>query len=421
MFRMRKTKTVYLDGAANTPLDKEVFKAMKPYLVGYKGNSNAIHDFGIKSAEAVEKARDSISKSIGDAHKRFNVYFDSGATEGNNWIVIGLTLHLFKKKGSDFKENNYLICSSIEHASILNGCKYLKSLGFNVEFVKPNNQGVITAEAVEKIITKNEDKTPYLICIGAINNETGAYNEVTGICQVAHKCKARVLVDCTQAMSCGGSDVKICQKYHLADYMTFSSHKLYGPTGVGVLVKKKSAPLPVYMFGGNQEDKSRGGTHNVAGIVGMATAVKLLRCEYGQKKKYIDLNNYLMQQLDLLNKKYDATVFPVVEEHTPNIISLCIGHHYKFQQIANNLAILGVACSAGSACSNNEEKMTHSHVLLAMGFKPEETGNCFRVSFIKTSTRKDVDKLIQALDVIFSNNTEIQLRTIEEEEEKHEN
>lgn len=419
MLKLKKEKLVYLDGAANTPLDKRVFKAMKPYLVGFKGNSNAIHDYGIKASKAVENARESISRAIGNYHKGFNVYFDSGATEGNNWIVLGLSLYYLKKKGPKFKKDHLLICSSTEHASIINGCKFLKSLGFNVEFIKPNDQGIITDFALQKIIQKNQELIPYLICVGAVNNETGAINQITPICQTAHRYKAKVLVDCTQAMSCGGSDVKICQRYHLADYMTFSSHKLYGPTGVGCLIKKKSAPLPTYMFGGNQEDQSRGGTHNVAGIVGMSKALELLSKEYNQKSKYYVFSNYLDRSMKILSYKYGVNIFSVCEDHVPNIIDLYVSQGVQFTELANQLGVLGIACSAGSACSNTDKK-TYSHVLLSMGYKPEQINNVFRVSFTKDTSLKDIDRLSQALGTLISAQLDDN-KDIEKEEKKENN
>lgn len=388
-----KKMGVYLDGAANTPMDPEVLKAMLPYMNGYVGNSHSDHFFGAESSVAVSEARTSIADNLGVTPEE--VFFTSGATEGNNQVILGLALHELETNGHKKK----VICSAIEHSSVLMCCKKLEKLGFDVVYVRPKRTGMISVIDVARYL----DNDTLLVCVMAVNNETGVANPLNSIAYQAHRKGAKLLGDCTQALTFGGEYANLGTVYPLVDYMTFSAHKIYGPTGVGILIAQKGAPLYPILSGGSQENGLRGGTHNLAGIVGTAKAVGLLRGE-ADAPLYFRLLKYLKEKVDQLNSSLlpeSPICFTVPFSYTAhcNIVSLNCSGVGKFEDYAATLSNYGVAVSAGAACDVTEPGVPPkpSHVLTAMGISPEVAKMTIRVSFTKYTTTKDIDALIDAI------------------------
>ena len=392
-------KNLYLDGAANTPLDKKVFKAMKPYMKQkYVGNSFSPHLHGGMAMAAIEQSRRNILNNFGypeDSEEK--VYFTSGSTEANNWVIQSLCLHELEKAHNDpsYVMRNHIVCSSIEHASILSTCEAMKKLGFVISYVKPtglrhNSPGCITPIKVLKAMTNNT----LLVCVMAVNNETGVENQVNEIAKIAHRRNAYILTDITQALSYGGNDINLFEKYPLIDYMTMSGHKIYGPLGVGCLIKASNAPLYSLIHGGHQEDGLRGGTMNTAGIVGLSKAVELMR-KFSHKDHYIKLFDYLI-------KNIDSDVILNIEPSYKNIVSLNIGKIGKFPfQAVDFMDINGVSCSAASACHTEFEPtfedLTFSYVLKELGFSEKQMINTIRLSFTKFTTIKDIKKFCKII------------------------
>lgn len=377
-------KSVYLDGAATTPLDRKVYKSMKPYLKsGFVGNTMSIHPHGVEASVAVENAR----QEIGHALKVpvDNIIFTSGATEGNNQVVNS---YIEKILNDPTYDRDTIICSTIEHDSVLVPCKRAKEKGVNVIFINPT-QGYLKASDFVPYIN---NKTA-LVCCMALNNETGLLNETYTICSMAKDYGAKTLVDCTQVISYCGDQIHIGVNFKYATYMTLSAHKIYGPAGVGCLIARDKKDLLPLNFGGAQEKMLRGGTMNVCGIVGMATALKKAE-EKDLSTKYKKLYNYFCL---LKNKKRLNVVCNFVPDHK-NIISIQYTQDLP-QDLAQLLSQNGVSVSAGSACDANHDADTFngSHVLLAMGMTEQEIRNTVRISFIKSTTKKDIRKLIKAL------------------------
>lgn len=379
-------KMIYLDGAANTPLDKTVFKQMKPYLTNkFVGNSSAAHDFGIRASQAIEESRNQVAKALRVSPEE--VFFTSGATEGNNWIIRSVA----DEQLAHGMARPKIICGATEHSSVLKTCSSLSTFGFEVIFVQPTKRGSITLSNVRKII---DDKT-CLVCIMAINNETGVANEVDKIAQLARKKGAITLCDCTQLMSYGGDDIKLSSRYPHVDCFTLSAHKFYGPTGVGAVIIRKGVKLLPFLKGGAQERGMRAGTSNTAGIVGLGAAMDQLR-DNQCATNFSLLFHYFFTKLEKCGK------LNAIPDHL-NIISANFSEYCNTDNLASVLATYGIAVSAGSACDAEHDDITGynpSHVLIAMGLKENDIRNTIRVSFTKYTTKKDIDCLFKALDDI---------------------
>jgi len=382
---MRRRKQVYLDGAANTPLDRSVIKAMRPYMSpSFCGNSNSAHKHGAKADAAVHQARKTIAKAL-DVQPD-EVFFTSGATESNNWAIKALALAELAKPEGERKTR--IIVSAIEHASVLAACDSLKPLGFEIVHVQPMpTSGAIPVSSVKKGLRK--DKT-LLVCCMAVNNETGVANAVDEMAKAAHAAGALMLVDFTQAMALGDGTIKIGRQCPHADFLSFSAHKIYGPTGVGCLIKRHDVLLPPLLSGGFQEGGIRGGTHNVAGIVGMAEAVRLLS---SSSEMYHFYERTAERLLELIGGLGNLNVIP---DH-PNIMSIDFSKSIAYPgTVADAFASKGISVSAGAACSLNGDEQLPSHVLQAMGL-PEDRILCtVRVSFTKFTKDADLKAFAKA-------------------------
>ena len=382
----KKEKGYYLDNASNTPLDRRVLSAMKPYLSEkFVGNSHSTHDFGVFASQAIELSRVKIATATG--FKPNEIYFTSGATESNNWVLKSLALHELHK------ENNpklHLVVSAIEHASIMNTCKELESWGFNITYVKPDSHGVVTAKRVRAALRFNT----LLVCIMAVNNETGVANPINSIGMIAHQNKTLMMSDCTQLLSYGSTVSKMKSKYSFVDYFTFSGHKIYGPTGTGCLIARATAPLYPFISGGGQERGLRGGTSNTAGIVGLGEAVSLI-ASTDYSKFFEQLYDYLIDQL---TKNKIPFLLNAVPDHK-NIVSLNLSKFMNDTDLASLFANYGIAVSAGSACEASSDgiETKPSHVLTALGVSEQEAHNTIRVSFSRYTTKKDIDALVKVI------------------------
>ena len=383
-------KQVYLDGAANAPIDKRVIKAMKPYLTpGFCGNSRSAHRYGAIADQAVYSARLCISKCLGVGEDE--VFFTSGATESNNWAIKALALAELAKPAKERRTR--IVCTATEHASVLAACDSLVPLGFEVVRVAPSINGGVASVDMSKAIKGGRT---LLVCCMAINNETGAYNPADTIAEVAHDAGALCLCDVTQAMSLGGRTIDFGENYPHVDMLSFSAHKIYGPTGVGCLIKRKDVELPPLLSGGAQEFGLRGGTNNVAGIVGMAEAVRLLAEDTTLEDTYIETQNLFFAECrKALGHQPLLTAFPIHR----NIVSLRLGEDldYPGPSVADAFAAKGIAVSAGAACSNGSDGQELSHVLASMGMDERAIRHTVRVSFTKFTTKEDIKAFAKAL------------------------
>lgn len=388
--RKKKNKDIYFDGAANTPVDPRVFKAMKPYLDGTLwGNSHGVHSYGISALTAVEKAREDIARALSVSPAE--VFFTSGATESNNWVLTSIVYQIRSATG-----RNRIVVSTLEHSSVTSACKRLEQADFEVCYVPYKSNKADQLRAFSCFV---DDNTALVVYMG-VNNETGEVNKINLIGQLAHEHGAYMLSDMTQYFSLGG-ETSLAQ-FDYIDYFSFSAHKIYGPTGVGCLIARHGTFTTPLIIGGSQERGMRSGTHNVAGIIGCAEALKLCQ-EEDNKKHYLHLQAMLIWGIRELNHKYDTHIqfnysSPLYQHY--NIASINLSSIKLFDDAASYLSNYGIACSAGAACNVEDDGPHPSHVLLEMGIPEEQISSCVRISFIKTSTEEEVQKFLKVLEEI---------------------
>ncbi len=349
---------VYLDYAATSPLKPQTLEKMTPYLTGVFGNPDSLHSFGREAAYAVTSARDKIAEVLGV--KPGEVYFTSGGTEADNWAV--------RQMG----EGTALL-SPIEHAAALSALS-LRKAGGNACAVSEG--GIVTPEHICGGMREDTG----LVCVMAVNNETGCIQPVEELAKAAHARGALFFSDCVQA----ACTLNLQDVLRFADGISLSAHKLGGPKGVGALIVKKGAKLSPLIVGGEQERSLRGGTLNVAGIVGFASALGLAQ----QQREEFCAHTGKLRDLfeEIIFSALGDKVKRDGENRAPNI------SHLTFvrggEAFLNVLDLNGVAASGGAACSAHAS--LPSHVMLAMGRTPEEAKRGVRFSFVAETTEEEV-------------------------------
>ena len=355
---------IYLDYAATTPVDAEVLSAMLPYLKENFGNPDSAHAVGRAAALAVSESRAWVARTLGVAPTE--VYFTSGGTEADNWAVRGLA------RGS-------AAVSSIEHAALLGGAK-LRDGGFSL--IPAGVGGIVTRAAVEAALTPDTG----LVCVMAVNNETGSIQPLKEISALCKERGIALFSDCVQA-----SSLDLKELTASCDAVSLSGHKMYGPKGVGVLVVKKGVKLRPLISGGEQERGLRGGTLNVAGIVGFAVALDKAQRERGEIERRI-------QKLrDLFEIEVKAAFGDRVRVDGENRIAGI--SHLTFESggdvLLAKLDLAGLCASGGAACSSHSS--LPSHVMLAMGRSEKEAKRGVRFSFGKDTTEEEVTKAVRII------------------------
>ena len=381
-------QTVYLDYAATTPLGSDVLERMLPYLTACYGNADSPHALGRKALAAVDTARDSLAALIGA--KPSEVYFTSGGTEADNWGIIG-GARAQKRKGK-----TKIVISAIEHHAALHAAETLQQEGFVIEYLPVNSGGRVQIESLEQAI----DENTALVCLMAVNNETGVIQPIKEMSALARKMGALSFVDGVQA----APHIEIDVKAWGVDMLSLSAHKFYGPKGVGALYIKSGVRIEKLIGGGEQERGLRGGTSNVAAIVGLSAAYQKARTDMEKNEKQLaELSAYFMQQLGEKTAKIDGFAGLVLngegEEKLPSVCNV------RFVGVENtvllfNLDLQGVCVAAGSACASASIKP--SHVLTAMGLDERSAKECIRFSFGKENTKAQidyaVDKIVQTVE-----------------------
>lgn len=389
---------IYLDNAATTKIDPRVLEAMMPYLTDEYGNAGTLYGLGRKAAEAIAKARQQVADFIGA--KTEQIIFTSGGSEANNMVFAGVKDYLMSIG------KTHIVTTEIEHDSVLNAvknlCKTQYIVGdscikpvFDAEYVLPFRNWYIPYQQVIDCIDEVTDTGTVtgLVSVMHTNNETGLKN--TWIENIGKACRERGVLfhtDCVQAAGCSELNVNDIG----CDFMSLSSHKIHGAKGVGALyVRDKSVMSPIIFGGSSQEFGLRGGTENVAGIVGFGAACELIRLNQKKDIKYI---------VELLQLLYDSIQKHLTECGLEGILHINggddVGNHGKtinmrFDNVDGETLLLmldarGVCVSAGSACRSHESEP--SHVLLAMGIDPEDARNSIRFSLSRMNTREEVEE-----------------------------
>lgn len=367
---------IYFDHAATTPLDKKVLETMLPYFSEIYGNANSQHMFGREAIKAVDNARDTIAKIINA--KPNEVYFTSGGTEADNWALRGIA-NAYKNK------KKHIIVSPIEHAAMLSTAKALEKEGFEVEYMKVDKDGFVDLEHLKSII---RDDTSLVACMLA-NNEIGTIEPIKEMAKLAHEKGALMFTDAVQACGVLKTDVKELG----VDLMSMSSHKIYGPKGVGALYVRTGVKIDSLILGGHQERMKRGGTTNVPGVVGFAKAFEVADKEREENFKYVS---------SLRDRFIDGVLknIPYVRLNGPRENRLPANADFSFEYIEGEsilftLDLKGIAVSSGSACSSGS--LEPSHVLLAIGVEEATAHGSIRFSFGKHNTEEEIDYAIDVL------------------------
>lgn len=369
---------IYLDNASTTKIDPSVLDAMMPFLTDEYGNPGTIYGLGRRAKEAVEKARAQVAKFIGA--KPEQIIFTSSGTEANNMVFSSLLSFL------EQSEKTHVITTSSDHVSVLDSARNLCiKRGFDLTELQVDHHGCVELGNLKSELRENTG----LVSIMYMNNETGSENPVE---EIGAMCRKRGILfhsDCVQAAGCCKLDVEKMN----CDFLSLSSHKIHGPKGVGALyVRDMSLITPMIRGGSAQEFGMRGGTENVAGIVGFGAACELMN----ERLHEIDVHNSMLKQIfyNVLDENLKAQGLQNVLHVNGDLI---IKHgktiNIRFDDVDGETLLLmldakGIYVSAGSACHSHESKP--SHVLLAMGIDPEDARNSIRVSFSKMNTEAEV-------------------------------
>lgn len=370
-------RRIYFDHAATTPLDKKVFAKMKPYFTDVFGNANSQHAFGRDAVKAVDNARDTIAEIINCRPNE--LYFTSGGTESDNWAFRGAARAMAKK-------GKHLIISPIEHAAMIMTANALKKEGFEISYMKVDEFGFVDLEHLKTIIRPD---TTFVGCMMA-NNEVGTIEPIKEIAAIAHEHGAICFTDAVQAAGVLDIDVKDLG----VDMMSMSSHKIYGPKGVGALYIRTGLAIESIITGGHQERMKRGGTTNVPGVVGFAEAFKIAARDMEKNFGYVS---------SLRDKFIDRVLkeVPFVKLNGPRKEGrLPANADFSFKYIEGesilfSLDLAGISVSSGSACSSGS--LEPSHVLLALGLPEGLAHGSIRFSFGKHNTEEEVDYAVEVL------------------------
>ncbi len=368
-------RIIYLDHAATTALDPRVLDAMLPYFTREYGNASSIYTLGRHAMQAIDRAREQVAEIIGS--RPTEITFTGGGSESDNLAIKGLA-YSAQKKG------NHLITSSIEHHAVLHTCQYLERFGFKTTYLPVDSYGRVDPGDVARAMT---DQT-ILVSVMYANNEVGT---IEPIAEIGQLCRARKIPFHVDAVQAGGAlpiDVAALN----ADMLSLSAHKFYGPKGVGILYTRQGVRILPQMQGGSQERGKRAGTENVAGIVGAATALQLAYEDLPQvTPRLVALRDRLISGV-LTIPGSQLTGHPT--ERLPNNASF-IFDGVEGESILLSLDLLGIAASTGSACTSGS--VDPSHVLLAMGYSPEQSRGTLRLTLGKDNSEADVDAVLAAL------------------------
>ena len=373
-------QTVYLDYAATAPMDIRVYHAMQPYFFTQFGNPSSLHSLGREAKNVLQKSKQMIANCI--SAKPDEIVFTSGGTEGNNLAILGIceAMQAFGK---------HIITTQMEHHSVLKTCEALENKGYEVTYLKPNEEGCISIEQVKKALRPDT----ILVSIMYGNNETGSMQPIAEIAELLLEHPAYFHTDAVQAFGTENinvSDLKV-------DMFTVSGHKINGPKGIGFLyVREKTKVLPL-LFGGSQQRKLRPGTENIPSIVGLAYACMYQKDEIDKKRAHLEKVRTAFFN-GLHDRQIQYSINGSKESYLPHIVNISFPT-VSISSFLANLDLEGICVSGGSACTAGS--IQGSHVLAAMyGKEDARLFSSIRVSFGGGTTVDDVKKAVEAIDKI---------------------
>lgn len=372
-------KRVYMDNAATTRIKDDVLQAMMPFLTETYGNPSSVHSFGREARKAVETAREQVADAIGA--DKSEIYFTGGGTEADNWVVKGV-VNANKRKGK------HIIVSAIEHHAMLHTCDWLEKQGYRVTYLPVDAEGIVLPQTLQNAITEDT----VLVSVMFANNEIGTIQPIEALSAIAHAHGAVIHTDAIQAVGA----IPIHVKELGVDSLSLSAHKFYGPKGVGALYLKKGIPMEPIQWGGAQERKKRGGTENVAGIVGMGKAITLATS---------NMEDHTTRVTQMRDRLIDGILTRIPEvrlnghrtQRLPGNVNISI-RYVEGEALLLSLDLAGIAASSGSACTSGS--LDPSHVLLAIGLPHEIAHGSLRLSLGDFNTDEDIHYVLEQLPII---------------------
>ena len=369
-------KSVYLDYAATTPVDREVTESMLPFFGEIFANPSSVHTPGQRARAAVEKTRSIAAALLGAAAEE--IIFTSGGTESNNLAVKGLAAarrHL----------GDHIITSAIEHHAVLRPCETLEREGFRITRLNVDSAGLLDPADVKKAMT---DKT-ILISIMHANNEIGTIQPIEEIGRMARERGVPFHTDAVQTFGHLPIDVSRLN----VDALSASAHKFYGPKGVGFLYLRKGTRILPQMEGGDQERNRRASTHNVPGIVGLGKAAELAEAGMAaEMKRLTEMRDFAVERI--LGEIGQAHLNGHPSARLPNNINVRFDG-VEGEALLFSLDMAGIACSSGSACTSSS--VDPSHVLAAIGLARQAAHSSLRFSLGRGTTGGDIEYLLETL------------------------
>lgn len=369
-------KPIYLDYAATTPVRPEVLEAMLPYFSETFGNASSLHIFGQKSRKALEDAREIGAECIGA--KPEEIYFTSGGTESDNLAIKGMA-YAHKNKGK------HLVTSMIEHQAVLNCCKYLEKEGFEVSYLPVDRCGIVDLQALEDAIRLDT----ILLSVMLGNNETGTLQPIAEMARIARKRGVPLHTDAVQAIG----KIPVAVDELGVDLLSISSHKIYGPKGVGALYVRRGTRIDPLLHGGHHERQMRAGTENIPGIVGFSKAIECAQKEMLNTSAHVTaLRDRLEQRIGERIEHIQINGHPT--KRLPHILNVSFDG-IEAEQLLLALDMRGIAISTGAACISGAPEP--SHVLRAMGADLTAAQGSVRFSLGRDNTEAEIDFVFESL------------------------
>ena len=381
-------RRIYLDHAATTPLDPRVLEAMLPYLSDHWGNPSSIYQEGREARKGLDEARRTVAELLGAQPNE--VIFTSGGSESDNAALRGVAQAVLRPAPDVARASRgHIITSAIEHHAILHAAEELESEGFRVTYLPVDSIGVIDMRALEEAL---EDDT-ILVSIMYANNEVGTIQPIAEMARLVKARQPRAVFHTDAVQAVGALDINVDRLG--ADMLSNAAHKLYGPKGVGALYLRTRTPFHPQQLGGGQEKNRRAGTENVAGAVGLATAMRLACDERPSRNARIRaLRDRLLSEVPRLIPGTHVTGPSDPEARLPNNFSCCF-ERVEGEAVLLQLDLAGIAASSGSACTSGS--LDPSHVLKAMGVSHEPARGSLRLTVGKDSTQEDIERLLAVL------------------------
>ena len=373
---------IYADHAATTALSPGAFEAMKPWLQEQYGNPSTLYRLAREPRKAIDHAREIIAGAIGALPEE--IIFTSGGTESNNWAIKGTAFRNANRKGE-------IVTSCIEHHAVLNPCAFLERLGYTIDYLPVNCEGVVYPATLVDIFRV----PPILVSVMLANNEVGSVQPIRTLANIAHGFGGLIHTDAVQAVGHIPIDVNELG----VDMLSASAHKFNGPKGIGFLYVRKGVELEPLMHGGSQEKHRRAGTENVAGIVGMATALEEHINNLGTEMVYLnDLSSTLVSAL------YDRGLdFRIngARDRIPGSLNVSF-RGVEGEMLLHRLDLMGTEIATGSACDSINTVL--SHVIKAMKVPNEYANGTIRITLGMDNTQEQMihiaDQLKQIIESV---------------------